>query len=57
MATDRRTRTQTLGVNFAPEVAAAIRRQGNRAASISAVLHSLIDKRKLRNLLERDRAR
>jgi hypothetical protein len=47
-------KTDTLGLNLPPEIAAAIRREGNRRGSISAVLFGLIDQRKLRQLLATD---
>lgn len=47
-------RTETLGVLLPPTVAAAIRRTGNRKKSISQVLLSLIDRRKLKRLMDLD---
>jgi hypothetical protein len=50
-------KTFTLGLNLPPEIAAAIRREGNRRGSISAVLFGLIDQRKLKQLLAADAER
>lgn len=50
-------KTYTLGLNLPPEIAAAIRREGNRRGSISAVLFGLIDQRKLKQLLAADAER
>ena len=48
-------RTETLGINFPPSIAAAIRRTGFRRGSISDELLNLIDGDKLRRLLREDR--
>lgn len=48
-------RTETLGINFPPSIAAAIRRTGFRRSSISDELLNLIDREKLRRLLREDR--
>jgi len=47
-------RTETLGLNVPPSVAAAIRRTGNRRSSISDELLRIIDLGKLRQLLAED---
>ena len=47
-------KTETLGVNLPPKIAAAIRRTGYRGTSISAELLNLIDPRKLQRLLRAD---
>lgn len=49
-------KNQVIGVVFPPEIAAAIRRQGNRHGSISAIARSLICDRKLQKLIDRDAA-
>jgi hypothetical protein len=49
-------RTETLGLNVPPSVAAAIRRTGNRRSSISTELLRIIDLGKLRALLAEDAA-
>lgn len=46
--------SETLGVNFPPSVANAIRRTGNRKDSISAQLLALIDPAKLAACLRAD---
>lgn len=50
-------KTYTLGLNLPPEIAAAIRREGNRRGSISAVLFGLLDQKKLKQLLTADAER
>ena len=47
-------KTETLGLNLPPKIAAAIRRTGFRRSSISAELLALIDPTKLRRLLRAD---
>lgn len=47
-------KTETLGVNLPPKIAAAIRRTGYRGSSISSELLNLIDPRKLQRLLRAD---
>jgi hypothetical protein len=47
-------KTETLGLNLPPKIAAAIRRTGFRRSSISAELLNLIDPKKLHRLLRAD---
>lgn len=47
-------KTETLGLNLPPKIAAAIRRTGFRRSSISKELLKLIDPTKLRRLLRAD---
>lgn len=49
-------RTVTLGINFPPAIASAIRRAGNRKNSISQQLFELIDPEKLEQLVRDENA-